>query len=132
MNIEEYESIPDSISSSEVHKYTMNILTSSESVFSALSKLDIIADRQWHTYVLPSTELQAALRKWLISNWVSNSQEYMESILALSYCFGLDKELYQKALENYSGEHKAEFQKNLSKSLGKTINPWWSMERKNA
>ncbi len=131
MNIEEYESLPDSIEANQVHDLAMSVLSSNEAVDLVLAKLDILADRQWHTYELPNSELRQTLRKWLIQNWFSNDQEYLEEVLGLAYCFGLDKEFYQKALESYTGEHRAEFNRHLAKSEGDTIDPWWSMGKKN-
>ena len=128
----EVELLPDSMSSAEVHQYAMALLSSDESVEIILKKLDELADLQWHTYETPNSTLQLALCKWLSENWNSNSQPYLEAVLGISYCFGLDKEFYTRALALYSGEHIAEFKKNLTMSVGHSINPWWSVQMKNA
>ena len=132
MKLEHYEALPESLSVAEVRELTMQVISSSEAVGSALAKLDILADRQWHTYELPAPELQAALREWLIRHWVSDDQDYLEIVLGVAYCYALDKEFYQKALEAYSGDHRAEFQQIFDKSKGDTIDPWWSLRSKNA
>ncbi len=122
---------PDTMSRDEVHRHCMAVLEESEkdSISVTLAKLDELADRQWHTYELPDPGLQTRLRKWLIDNWVSADQDYLESVLGLSYCFALDKELYRRALQCYKGEHLKEFQRDLEKSGGDSIDPWWSLKQ---
>ena len=132
MKLEDYEALPDRLSVAEVHEQTMHVLASPDSVESTLAKLEILADRQWHTYERPAPELQAALREFLIQHWVSTDEWFIEVVLGLAYCFALDKEFYQKALEAYSGEHLAEFQETFDRSKGDTIDPWWSLGPKNA
>jgi hypothetical protein len=132
MKLEDYEALPDKLSVAEVHEYTMQILSSPMALESALAKLEILADRQWHTYELPAPELQAALREWLIRHWVSKDEWFLETVLGLAYCYALDKEFYQKALEAYSGEHLAEFQEIFNNSKGDSIDPWWSLGPRNA
>lgn len=129
MNLEEYESLPDSMSRDEIYRHCMTVLEESkkEDTSVTLAKLNELADRQWHTYELPDSALQDRLSRWLIDNWVSADQDYLESVLGLSYCFALDKELYRCALANYTGNHVKEFQRSLENSVGDKIDPWWSM-----
>ena len=129
MNLAEYESLPDSMSRDEIHRHCMTVLEESkkEDISVTLAKLNELGDRQWHTYELPDSALQARLRRLLIDNWVAADQGYLESVLGLSYCFALDKELYRCALTNYTGDHLEEFQRSLENSVGDNINPWWSM-----
>ena len=131
MNLTEYEGLPDYLSRDEVHRHCMTVLVESEKddISVTLAKLNELGDRQWHTYELPDPALQTRLRKWLIDNWVSADQDYLESVLGLSYCFALDKELYGLALQYYTGEHLKEFQRDLEKSDGDNIDPWWSMKQ---
>jgi hypothetical protein len=128
MKLEDYESLPDSMPAAEVHEHCMRVLSLAEAPSSVLAKLEVLADRQWHTYELPAPALQEALRGWLIRNWVSPDQDYLESVLGLAYCFGLDKELFQRALDNYTGEHAADYRQDLEMSHGENIDPWWSMK----
>jgi hypothetical protein len=134
MNLEEYEALPDSMSHNDVHRYCMLALNEarSEDISRTLEKLDVLSDRQWHTYESPKPEFQSQLREWLIEHWISPNQDYLESVLSLSYCFALDKDIYRRALKDYSGEHVNEFQRHLEMSDGDTIDPWWSMKNKKA
>jgi len=130
MQLSEYKLLPDYIEPAEVEKYCFLILQESalETVAQTLEKLNEMSDRQWHTYQLPPRELQDELKKWLIQNWTSNSSEYLESIMGLSYCFGLDKEFFSKALAYYEGRFKNGFRRDLDNSVGEFIDPWWSMK----
>lgn len=130
MQLSEYRLLPDYMKPAEVEKYCILILRESslEVVPQTLAKLREMSDRQWHTYELPSRSLQDELKNWLIQNWTTNSDEYLESVMVLGYCFGLDKEFFQKALSLYQGKSKNEFQRGLDKSDGEFIDPWWSMK----
>ena len=92
MNLEEYRALPESMSHSDIHQYCVLALNEakSEGISQTLAKLDVLSDRQWHTYELPQPEFQAQLREWIIQNWVSSDQDYLETVLGLSYCFALD------------------------------------------
>ena len=59
MKLEDYEKLPDSMPVAEVHEHCKKLLDSDEAQSEVLSKLDILADRQWHTYQLPNPMLQA-------------------------------------------------------------------------
>jgi hypothetical protein len=127
----EFETLPEFMSAPQVHRYAIALLSSNEPVETILEKLNKLADIQWHTYETTNSILQEAVSDWLLKNWNSSSQFYLEAVLGISYCFGLDKELYIKALPLYLGEHFSEFKKNLDMSEGDSINPWWSMQLKN-
>ena len=130
MDLEYYRKLPDYIDSSEVEKYCFLILNEAnqEVRTDTISKLREMCDRQWHTYELPSSDIQFALKEWLIQNWISNSDEYLEVLMSIAFNFGLDKAFFTKALSHYDGRHKIEFQRDLDKSLGDNIDPWWSMK----
>lgn len=134
MKLEEYESLPDSMSHDEIQRLCITALEESETedIPVTLAKLDQLGHRQWHTYKLPDPALQSQLRQWLIDHWASPGQEYLEAVLSLSYCFGLDKEIFGQALMCYTGEHLEEFNKDLEKSDGNDIDPWWSMKQYSA
>jgi len=93
-----------------------------------LGDLNYLGDKQWHTYELPSKVLQERITNWLIQNWTSNSNKFLEGVMGVCYCFALDKEIVQKALELYDGEFKQEYKRHLDKSLGDNMDPWWSMK----
>jgi len=128
MKIQDYENLPDYMEVEELYRYCMLALDESnnEEMFTTLEKLDELGNRQWHTYELPNSDLQNRIRNWIINNW-ENSQTFLEGVLGICYCFGLDKELYIQALNGYTGVHKQEFENNLKNSTGNFINPWWSM-----
>lgn len=131
MNLEEYEKLPDYMSRDEVHRHCVTALNESEKddISVTLAKLHELGERQWHTYELPDAALQTRLNEWLINNWISADQDYLESVLGLAYCFALSKELYRCALQYYMGEHLSDFQRDLDKSDGDNIDPWWSMKQ---
>ena len=129
MQLSEYRHLPDYMKPAEVERYCFLILQESslESVTQTLEKLREMSDRQWHTYELPSKELRNKLKNWLIQNWTSNSSEYLESMMVLSYCFGLDKEFFSQALAHYDGKFKVNFQRDLENSPDDRIDPWWRL-----
>ena len=133
MKLSEYGKLPDYMDISEVEKYCLLILDEADQEIreTTISKLREMCNRQWHTYKQPSLELKSALKEWLINNWVSNSDHYLETIMVISFNFGLEKALFTKALSLYKGRHVTEFKRNIEKSLGDNINPWWSMEELN-
>lgn len=128
MQLSEYRLLPDYMKPAEVEKYCMLILRESslETVHQTLAKLREMADRQWHTYELPGRNLQDELKKWLIQNWTTNADEYLESVMVLSYCFGLEKEFFRQALSLCQGNSRDEFQRHLDNSEGEFMDPWWT------
>jgi hypothetical protein len=100
-----------------------------EIVAETMKKLLHLGDKQWHTYELPSKDLQQKIRQWLINNWVSNSDDFLEGFLITFYNFALDKEAYIKALDPYRGKYKSEFKAHLENSHGDNIDPWWTLKR---
>lgn len=129
MSPEEIDALPDSLETDEVSRLTEQVLaaSASESPTVTLEKLSLLADRQWHTYVLPPDHVRSHLASWLMANWAPNSQEFLEKVLGISYCYGLEKDLYLRALNAYTGWARAEFESNLLHSPGTAINPWWSL-----
>ena len=130
MELSEYRKLPDQMDISEVEKYCFLILEEArlDSREITISKLCEMCNRQWHTYKLPSTDLQTALKDWLINNWITNSNDYLETIMVIAFNFGLDKAFFAKAYSFYDGLSMVEFQRDLDKSTGDNINPWWSMD----
>ena len=88
-----------------------------------------LGDKQWHTYELPSKELQIRMKNWLIQSGVLDSSENLADALVVSFYFGLDKEFYKTILNRYVGENKWQFVKDFENSLGDTIDPWWSLKK---
>jgi hypothetical protein len=131
MNIEEYEDIADGIEVSKLlgiyDVFFKEVKHEEKDV--TLKKLEILCDKQWHTYELPSSYIQSKIKEWLIENWEINN-DYLDVVLGVSYCFGLDKGLYEKALSLYKGEFFDEYKENLTNSKGVFIDPYWSMPKK--
>ena len=134
MKLTDYEALPDAMAPEKGHRHCMSVLDESvrDDPSVTLAKLDEMSIRQWHTCESPDPALQSRLSNWLIEHWVSANQNYLESVLSLSYCFALDKEFYRCAIQNYTGEHLMEFQRDLEKSDGGNIDPWWSMKQQTA
>ena len=130
MNIEDYENIEDGISVEKLNSiYDVFFKeTDNESQELSIEKLEILSEKQWHTYENPKTEVQENLKKWLYSNWVE-SDEYLELVMVVCYSFALDKDIYAKALNSYTGDYRAEFLKDIENSKGDYIDPYWSMRK---
>jgi len=130
MNLEGYENLPEGLDKDELQNiYTIFFEElNSDDDEEMRAKLDILCDKQWHTYELPNDDIQEKIRTWLVNNW-REEQEYLELILGVCYCFGLDKKLYVRALDVYQGEHKSEYENDLKQSDGDFIDPYWSMKK---
>lgn len=130
MEFADISKYPEFPSNEVVEKFCNLVLDESEkeAVQETLEKLRYLGDKQWHTYHLPSKELQQKIKSWLIKNWVSNSAEDLESLLVISFDFSLDKEFYKTALDLYQGKFKSEFMSNFENSSGDNIDPWWTMK----
>ena len=118
MKFADYQILPDYMEQAEVEKYCILILqeASLETVNQTLCKLKEMGNRQWHTYRLPSKEFQQELKQWLIQSWTSNTDEFLEYVLVISFDFGLDKEFYKKALDLYRGKNQREFQHKIGRA----------------
>ena len=125
MEIQDYEDLPDYLEVGDIHRYCMLALDESiqDEISITLRKFDELGNRQWHTYVLPNCELKNRIKTWILDNW-NDSQNFLEDVLGICYCFGLDKELYIQALNGYKGIHRQEFENNLKNSSGDFIDPW--------
>ena len=130
MNLSDLNQYPEYPSNELVEQFCNLALdqAGSEIPEKTLSNLGYLGDKLWHTYELPSKELQERIRKWLIQNWTSNSNTFLEKLLVVCYYFALDKDIFQKALDAYSGAHRREFELALEKSKSDNIDPWWSFK----
>jgi hypothetical protein len=127
MKYSEIDNYPEYPDKKVIERFCNLVLQESEKeiVTETLKKLRHLGDKQWHTYELPSKDLQQRIRQWLINNWISNSEEFLEGFLITFYNFALDKEAYIKALDLYHGEYKSQFLASLENSPGDNIDPWW-------
>jgi hypothetical protein len=130
MKLEDLNNYPEYPSIEVVERFCNFVLDEAEKFTPevTLGNLQYLGDKQWHTYKLPSKELQTRIKKWLIQNWTLNSKKYLEGILVVCFNFALDKEFFRQALNLYSGEHKQEFEKMLENSTEDHIDPWWSLK----
>jgi hypothetical protein len=64
MSVDEYEQLPDYLGPSEVWRLTELVLRESENEILEVTfkKLDILSDRQWHTYTPAPENLRAKSR----------------------------------------------------------------------
>ncbi|HZL89254.1 MAG TPA: hypothetical protein VFB96_12825 [Pirellulaceae bacterium] len=129
MQTEDLENLPDYLEPADVWRLSEQVLQEStqESVSATLRKLNVLADQQWHGYEPAPRDLRERLTRWLVQNWQSGSEEYLEAVLGLTYCYGLDKRIYREALCAYHGPFRKEFERNLERSVGENIDPWWSL-----
>jgi len=130
IKIDDLQNLPDVMTRDEVRKLCDLILkeADAEDSHTTLQKLEELGDRQWHMYELPDPQTQQEIRNWMIRNWISPTEAWLEGVLAVIYMFALDKQLFQRALQSYTGPHKDEFEKDLLHSPGEYIDPWWSMK----
>jgi hypothetical protein len=130
MDISDYKRLPDYLDPLAVDEYCLRALaeSSTESVWITIEKLKELSDRQWHTYRLPPKALQIKLQSWLVKHWSSDSPEYLEAVMIISYCFGLEKRIFVRALKSYRGKFRTVFQKDLENSSEDFIDPWWGLK----
>ncbi len=108
MNVAELENLPESISHQEAHSYCCQILDGSEPSTQQLTLegLLIAADKQWHTYEVPSPDLRQKLASWILSNWISDSDEFLEVVFVLANNYALEKLLLRRVIRQYDGPDK--------------------------
>ena len=131
MKFSDLDSHPEYPDKQVIEDFCILVLQESEmeTVVETLDKLRLLGDKQWHTYELPSKDLQTKIRQWLINNWISNTDAYLEALLSTCINFALEKELFRKALDLYAGKHKTEFEAALNNSQGDHIDPWWTRKQ---
>lgn len=128
MKIEEYRDLPEGAGKEQLKSVYVKLFEdfNKDSYEDVYKKLEIICDKQWHTSELPGKDVQEMIRNWIVNNW-TDSQKFYELVIGLCYCFGLEKELYTRALNLYHGEYKNDYEKDLEQSKGDCIDPYWSM-----
>lgn len=126
-DINEYGEYPDE---SIIEEFIDFVIQNSvdEQLMQTLDKLVELGDKQWHNYEEPKTNVKEKMKNFLISKW-SEDSDFLEQVLAISYCFALDKDFYCLALNNYKGQHRNEFEKDLINSPGENIDPYWTMRK---
>ena len=131
MKFEDLNNYPEYPDNKVVDQFCRLVLAEAEEKIpeETLGRLRYLGDKQWHTYELPSKELQIRMKNWLIQSGVLDSSENLADALVVSFYFGLDKEFYKTILNRYVGENKWQFVKDFENSLGDTIDPWWSLKK---
>ncbi|ASF48177.1 hypothetical protein [Methylovulum psychrotolerans] len=129
MILQQYQDLPETMTKMAVAKLLADFLQAADSDTGEqnYAKLDIIGDKQWHTYEVADADVRQKLSHWLEANWEEN-QDYFDMVLGVCYCFGLEKSLFMRALQGYHGEQLWEYVQMLDNSVGKTIDPYWSMK----
>lgn len=127
MDLTDYEEIPEGISQKKLVILYDKFFDESreESIYESCEKLEILSEKQWHTYKLPSMEVRNEFTAWITKNW-SNDQKYLETVLLVCYSFGLSKSVFMKAFTQYDGDSKSEFEEDLLRSDGNYMDPYWS------
>jgi hypothetical protein len=132
MRVEDYEALPDLIKPEEVETLIDVFLReeASDSPDKWRQKLDVLSDRQWHTYQRPSDDVRARLREWILKRWQDHPVFY-ELVMGTAYSFALDKPIFERALNNYHGDQRWEYLRILEGSSGETIDPYFSLKSPN-
>ncbi len=125
MNVEDYEDLPDGMSLDEVERIfgLWYEASKNENLDTSLNKLNILGDKQWHTYDFPSDDVRDRLTVWL-SEKIIDEESMLEDALGACYSFALSKKLFESYFSRYNGEHKDEFQIYLGRSAGDFIDPY--------
>jgi hypothetical protein len=128
MNIEKYSDLPDAMSTSQVGEVLDIFFQDCEGDFVLrMKKLDVICDRQWHSYEEAPQHIKDRVSDWLMGSWVE-SQEFFEFVLGVCYSFGLSKVVFCRAMNGYSGGSLLWYKEVLEKSSGEFIDPYFSMK----
>lgn len=128
MNIKGYGDLADGINKLELQPVYEIFFADlkNDSYSTVCEKIELMCDRQWHTYELPEEDVKKKMTDWIMDNW-SDSDSFLELVLLICYSFGLKKDIYEKAFNIYSSEDKSEYESDLINSKGADIDPYWSM-----
>jgi len=93
-DIKEYESLPDSMTASELSELFTNLIAiahqqpkiSRDLIMDALYEL---ANRQWHTYSLIHDDVKILIETWIINNFNSESLKFVENATSIAPMLGL-------------------------------------------
>jgi hypothetical protein len=131
MKLEDLNNYPEYPDKEIVKQFCILVLDEAENKTAkeTLSNLRYLGDKQWHTYELPSDELRARIKAWLINSGAVDSDENLVDALVISFCFALDKAFYKMLLDRLSGETKWQFTQDFENSLQDDMDPWWSLKK---
>ncbi len=128
MNLDYYENLPETLEKTVVENLCIDFFSVSQSDSSEefLEIVDILSDKQWHTYELPSDKLASFMDCWL-TKYCEKVDYSADVVLKITYCFGLNKKFFNMVSEKYGVGELGDYQEDLSRSEGENIDPYWSM-----
>jgi hypothetical protein len=93
MEISDLQNLPEGASKSDLQPYLYEYFDNFDSMAKelALSLLDELSDRQWHTYEVPDKHVKMQVRACL-EKLNDGNNSYKEVALITAYCFALEKE----------------------------------------
>ncbi len=129
MELEFYENLPETLSKEDVEKLCVSFIREHTNSISdeALEKVDILADKQWHTYEYASENLKNAMSEWL-EGYCESYEFFPDIVMRVAYCFGLNKYFFEKVSEMFGDEKIDDYKEDLINSIGDYIDPYWSLK----
>ncbi len=119
-----YNELPDSMETAEVAKYFNEILKEKNATPSdIIEALSEMADRQWHTYEVISTDLKERITKWLMENLDLEDREFISSTISISLYLGLE-EIGELLKESLKKDIKPEVRKEIEETIDEIGNKW--------
>jgi len=96
MDIKDYENLADGINREELRSvYEIFFVDlAKDSYCIACEKIELLCDKQWHTYELPEEAVKTKMVDWIKANW-SDNESFLKIVLLISYSFGLKKNIYE-------------------------------------
>ncbi|PHQ13542.1 hypothetical protein CLH61_17905 [Marinobacter profundi] len=112
----------------EVEEIFLKFLKEDSGVFSraTIEKMDILCDKQWHAFNLPSESIRLAARNW-VKTYIEIENHDPEIAAKVVYCFGLEKVLLQQIIDSHRAINLAEFEQDIEMSEGEFVDPYWSL-----
>lgn len=131
MDLEDYKNLPEGMSKEEVETLCLEFLNDFSGKYSedVLDKINIICDKQWHTYELPSGNIMEAMSEWLDS-YCEIEAFSSDIVMRIAYCFGLEKKIFEKVAKVYGQSEISEYKEDLQNSSGDRIDPYWSLRER--
>ncbi|UXI70446.1 hypothetical protein [Tahibacter amnicola] len=128
MDLDEYEDLPETISAAQVEVLVDVFINEQRSGSGKdwFAKLEILADKQWHTYSEPSLSVREKVTSWILEAW-EDSDDFLELAMGVAYSFCLRKQVFERAFVAYNGSQKVEFAEMLENSPGDNMDAYWSL-----
>ena len=130
-----YENLPETISSKEVEfevnrliQYRLDGNSDTEGIMKAW---EIIADKQYHTYKLPSNKLKEKVYCWIAENWIENAA-FLERLGIIIGSFALEegvKLLIEKLKTSLSIAARNEIEATIREAESQVLNPYHDLKK---